>query len=145
MLWIALAILILVPLLVAIWRIDNWQRDFTTNEASTSEAATDPSLRPIEFSGRAEQLAKHVEQAVTELPRWQLLDQRTEGDTTELHLTRTTPLFGFMDDIRVTIQPHADSVRLTAHSKSRLGKGDLGQNPRNLKELLGEVRRQIAR
>jgi uncharacterized protein (DUF1499 family) len=46
----------------------------------------------------------------------------------------------YRDDIRVQIEPAAEGTRLSAESRSRVGKGDLGQNPRNLRELLDKVR-----
>ena len=37
------------------------------------------------------------------------------------------------------VYPDPDGARLELTSASRLGKGDLGQNPRNLEELLRAV------
>lgn len=36
-----------------------------------------------------------------------------------------------------------DGARLELTSASRMGKGDLGQNPRNIKELLRAVDREV--
>jgi uncharacterized protein (DUF1499 family) len=57
-----------------------------------------------------------------------------------LHFVRTTPLMRYKDDIRVRIVPAASGSRVSAESRSRIGRGDLGQNPRNLRELLAAVR-----
>jgi uncharacterized protein (DUF1499 family) len=50
---------------------------------------------------------------------------------------------GFPDDVRVTISPQAGGARIEVSSASRIGRGDLGQNPRNIKEVLGAVRQEI--
>ena len=143
MLWIALALIVLLPILALIWRVDDWSRDLTTNEATTSSDATDPLLRPLLYQGTPQELATRVGRAVEQLPHWKVVSEEPQGDGITLYLTRRTALFGFIDDIQVTIRPEGTAVKLTAHSKSRLGKGDLGQNPRNLKQLLTEVKRQI--
>lgn len=144
MFWIAVAVaLLLMPILVVLVQIGNWKRDFTTNEAETSESASDPLLRPLDYPGDIDQLAEIVKRSANDLPRWKFVEQRGEGETVTLHLTRTTPVFGFVDDIHVTLEAREDTVRLTARSKSRIGKGDLGQNPRNLKELLKAVQRRL--
>ena len=52
---------------------------------------------------------------------------------------RKTRLFGFEDDVTARVCPDPDGARLELTSASRLGKGDLGQNPRNLAELLRAV------
>ncbi|MFM9066415.1 MAG: DUF1499 domain-containing protein [Planctomycetota bacterium] len=78
--------------------------------------------------------------------------------TIVIRLTRSTKLFRFVDDVTVRIEPltpdstdaaaapdrqqESPQVRLQAESKSRVGRGDLGQNPRNIRELLDSLRAQ---
>jgi uncharacterized protein (DUF1499 family) len=49
----------------------------------------------------------------------------------------------YKDDIRLSIKPADSGSLLSAESRSRVGRGDLGQNPRNLRELLGAIRRGL--
>ena len=78
--------------------------------------------------------------AVERLPRWTL---QSSGQN-EVKAVRATRLLHFRDD--VTVRVHADGEHAAAEltSASRIGKGDLGQNPRNLKELLRAVDRETA-
>ncbi len=140
-------------------RIDDWKRDFSQNEAELSENATREQLKPLEFSSDSETVATALREWVQSESKWQWVSSEdTESDTEsgdgnrtiEIKLTRTTPLFRFTDDITVTIQSTTNGPsggpsggRLTAHSKSRLGKGDLGQNPRNLIELKSGVAKKL--
>jgi hypothetical protein len=81
-----------------------------------------------------------------------------------MRLTRTTSLFRFVDDITVTISSvEIDAAsaendasgdgssgasrgsRIEVRSQSRIGKGDLGQNPRNIRELIGELKAGLNR
>jgi uncharacterized protein (DUF1499 family) len=49
--------------------------------------------------------------------------------------TRTTRIFRFVDDISVLLEPAVGGTAVAARSGSRIGRGDLGQNRRNLAEL----------
>ncbi|MEM6328844.1 MAG: DUF1499 domain-containing protein [Planctomycetota bacterium] len=74
------------------------------------------------------------------------------------HLVRTTPIMRYRDDVWAVVEKHDDvpngdgpdgdgqngdgqngggKLRVHLESRSRLGKGDLGQNPRNIRELNG--------
>lgn len=142
---LGIAVLVVIALVgVLVGTIDDWSRDLNQNYAETSADSKDPELRPIESAVAPNELASATERAVKSLPRWEEAGRATEGEVVELHLVRTTPLMRFKDDIHARIEPAATGSRLTATSKSRVGKGDLGQNPRNLKELLGAVKAELA-
>jgi uncharacterized protein (DUF1499 family) len=102
--------------------------------------------RPTPNSARAsrtypvdpERLLAAVRRAVEELPRWGLGDPA--GD--EVRAVRTTRLLRFRDDVTARVSLAPDGARLELTSVSRVGKGDLGQNPRNIKELLRAVDRE---
>ena len=134
--------LLAIVAIVAI-QVENWRRDLTTNFATTAEDAGDVRLRPIEAAMPPAELARRVEQSAAALPNWRLESRQETGESIELHFVRTTRLLRFADDIRVQIAATESGSRLTAESRSRVGKGDLGQNPRNLRELLGAVRDAI--
>ena len=86
-------------------------------------------------SGDPGRLFSAVRRAVEGLPRWRLATP--EGD--EVRAVRKTRLFGFEDDVTARVYPDPDGARLGLTSASRLDRGDLGQNPRNLEELLRAV------
>lgn len=77
--------------------------------------------------------------AIESLPNWSL-EVSDEGN---LHAVRTTKLIRFKDDIGVTVTPSGEGSKLEAESKSRVGKGDLGQNPKNLEELLDALEGEV--
>ncbi|SMP50894.1 Protein of unknown function [Neorhodopirellula lusitana] len=155
-----------------VWMIDDWGRDLTQNDAEWSDASDDQSQRPLRLEASTEDVEAAIHQWVDGESKWavveatdqaagppmaiqQLGGQQSSGQQVggqqanslrRLHLTRTTPLFRFVDDIWVDVLPLDDSdsrsdsdsgtqVLVNARSQSRVGKGDLGQNPRNLKAL----------
>ena len=102
-----------------------------SNVAVTSERASDPRLRPRTFAGPPEQVRTRILDVIDTLPRWHVAG--TNGAV--VWVTRTTRLFRFVDDLFILIEPRGDSSVVLVRSASRVGKGDLGQNRRNIAEL----------
>ena len=123
---------------------------FASEPPARPEVYNDPALnereRPTPNSARATRtypvapghLLPVVRRAVERLPRWGL--EAAEGS--EVRAVRTTRLFRFRDDVTARVRPDPDGARLELTSASRLGRGDLGQNPRNLEDLLRAVDRE---
>ena len=102
--------------------------------------------RPTQNSARAaraypvapERLLSAVRRAVERLPRWTLGDSVGE----EVRAVRTTRLLRFRDDVTAKVSPSPEGTRLELTSASRVGRGDLGQNPRNIRELIRAIDRE---
>jgi uncharacterized protein (DUF1499 family) len=75
--------------------------------------------------------AERVVQVIGTIRGWRLVG-RCDG---VVQATRTTRLFRFVDDVSILLEPVAGGTALSARSGSRVGRGDLGQNRRNLAEL----------
>ena len=123
-----------------LWRIDDWSRDWSTNHAEITVDSEDQALRSPTFPESPEVVAKRIRNWVDAQLLWTLQSEARDENVLTLHLVRRTRLFRFADDIHVHLEPVGEATRLTAESQSRLGKGDLGQNPRNLTELLRGLR-----
>ena len=91
---------------------------------------------------QAEKLVRVIEEAVRELPRWSLVT----STGTEIRASRGTRL-GLKDDVTVRITPRPSGAHTNTHavfhSVSRVAVWDLGQNERNLKELLAIVNHEL--
>ena len=137
------ALIITVGFLAAIaLRIDDWGRDWTQNTASLEPDAPRPGLRPVELDSNVEAVIDQIRLWTETDAMWDLVSVGPDDETPQtLELTRTTPIMRFVDDIQVTIQKKPPGgVIVSATSQSRAGKGDLGQNPRNLIELTSALR-----
>ena len=75
---------------------------------------------------------------------WQLVDAAATDDATDntaragsgLSAQVRSPLLGFVDDVRVWLEPTTDGGSwLRARSRSRLGRGDLAANAAHLRRL----------
>lgn len=114
-------------------------RGITTNYAALEESA-EPALRPMTVSLPIADVANGIEAWASEAPNWSYEAGQPDGADTQIHLTRTTSLCRFVDDVRITLTPDGEQTLVNAESQSRIGVGDLGQNPRNLRELTAMLR-----
>jgi uncharacterized protein (DUF1499 family) len=140
---VILAVVLLAVFPILALQVDDWGRDLTTNHAETSLDAGDQALRPLASDRSVDETAAAIQRAAQTLPRWTFAGQTDAGDVITLRYVRATRLLGFKDDITLRVEPSAGGATVHATSQSRVGKGDLGQNPRNLKEILGAVREQL--
>ena len=116
-------------------RLENWKRDLTTNYARLDASSPDPSLRTLVLPSPRDEVADRLERWASKSPRWSVESRQESGSELQVHLTHCTALFRFIDDIHVRLTEQEGGTRVDAESRSRFGKGDLGQNPRNLREL----------
>ncbi len=99
--------------------------------------------RPTPNSARAirtypfppEQIVEALRRTIEELPRWTLESAGKGG----LRAIRRSRLFHFKDDVTIRIESQEEGSRVEFDSVSRVGKSDLGQNRRNLKDLIAAL------
>ena len=140
--WIALGVTLTILALIAM-RIDDWGRDCNQNFASLQANSDREGLRPVRLNCSVGEAESRIMRWTESSPRWEFVSpSEGVGDTRVMNLTRTTAIMKFVDDVEVKITANSDGngVTITATSQSRIGKGDLGQNPRNLIELTTALR-----
>lgn len=111
-------------------------------EANETIERTSPKSARTEVSYDVsdESLASAVEAAIHSLKRWEV-ESSSDG---AVRAVRSTRLLKFKDDVNITISGSGEgSSHATFESESRIGKSDLGQNPKNLEELLSAVEREL--
>jgi uncharacterized protein (DUF1499 family) len=120
-------------------RVDDWGRDFNTNVAMTSEGSK---LEPLKMTMSVQEAKDRLREIISQMSNWtwESDSQSSDGDVI-VELVRTTTVFRFKDDVQVKISA-ADEKGVVIHaiSRSRVGKGDLGQNPRNIRELFERLK-----
>jgi len=121
--------------------IDDWGRDFTSNEAFLAEDAGDPALRPLSSGRSSAELLEAVRAAAGRIRNWEYVGDAESGNTVTVLFERTNRLSRLKADVAIRIEDLGDRRRVTGESRSRTGFiGDLGANPRALRRFLAELR-----
>ena len=105
------------------------------NWHDTDEAGADPG--PLDLPLPPGEALARLQAAVRSLPRWRVESSDAQAGT--VTATRRTRLFRFTDDVTIRLEPTASGTRVHVRSQSRVGKGDLGQNRRNVMELFAAL------
>lgn|GEM_PF-1481371 len=130
--WLIVALVLGAPLVVLGLQVDDWSRDLTTNVAETASGHGDARLLPLRVERSLEEVGPVLREVAAAQPAFRFAGEE-DG---RLHFERTSALFGFVDDVWVWAEPAGDGCLIQAKAQSRVGKGDLGQNPRTLGALL---------
>lgn len=113
----------------------------TINDVTTGETPAYPDVLPQYFSADPKRVFDETVAAVEELERWSVVEANSDAGT--LEAIRETRL-GFVDDITITVVPETEFVvRVGVRSRSRVGKGDFGQNARNIREFQAELDQRL--
>ncbi|MGM0555361.1 MAG: DUF1499 domain-containing protein [Myxococcota bacterium] len=108
------------------------------NEVETGATPEYPDVQPQYYTTEPRRVFDESVGAVEELEQWTLVS--SDPAQWRIEAERETDVFGFVDDITVTIEPVTEFVtRVNVRSSSRVGKGDFGQNARNIEELFDEL------
>jgi uncharacterized protein (DUF1499 family) len=111
------------------------------NVVETGKTPEYPDLIPQVYEadpGRVFDAAMH---AVDRLPRWSLIAY--DPATGEIRAEARTRMFRFVDDVVVRVGEGKGGTVVSIRSASRVGRGDFGQNARNIRALYEELDRQL--
>lgn len=132
---IVVGVLLLAVFVTTAIQVEDWSRDLSTNFAATSAESDDPLLRTLVLSASPEAVAEAIEAFSTDTSLWNVEKKEEQNGGYLLTMTHSTRVIGFIDDVQVFIEPLDDGAQVDLSSQSRVGKGDLGQNPRNIREI----------
>lgn len=108
------------------------------NVVETGRTPQYPDVLPQYFSADPKRVFEESERAVIAIDGWRV--ESSDSGIGVINATRETRLMGFIDDITINITPETEFVtRVDVRSASRVGKGDFGQNARNIRELQTEI------
>jgi uncharacterized protein (DUF1499 family) len=115
-----------------------FQRAGATNIAATSEQTEWPELKPRRYPRSVTEVAQAIPQAIEQLG-WRLAGQ--DGTT----FAAEVPVAGgmFTDDLRVMLTEADQQTVVNVHSRSRVGRGDLGENRRHVLQFLIVLEQQL--
>ena len=110
------------------------RRLFVVNDVTTGESDAYPRLRSRVYYADVDRVLAAAEQAVRTLPRWRVVFVDSENDALEAEVE--SAVGRFLDDVTLYAIPLGHGqTRVTIRSRSRVGRGDLGQNAIHIREL----------
>lgn len=113
------------------------------NVVETGKTPEYPDLTPRVYRVSTDRVFDAALHALHRLPRWSLISSRPE--TGEIRAEARTLVFRFVDDVLIRVTASGETAVVTVRSASRIGRGDFGQNARNIRALLEELDRQLSR
>lgn len=133
-----------------------WLTSRMFNPTNIAETALDHQEKALQtrrypLRGDLKQMRAAVEKIIPNIStsiwggKWKLAPSQTGDSTDEKEIVRAeVPVVIFTDDLWVELKQEGGEVVVNAHSNSRVGKSDLGENRRHLLQLLAEIDKQFA-
>lgn len=113
----------------------------TINIVETGKTPEYPDVMPRQYPASKDRVFDAALHAVSRMPRWTLVSSRPEQG--EIRVEVTTRLFRFVDDVVVRCAEQNGVTVVNVRSASRVGRGDLGQNARNIRAFFEALDSQL--
>jgi uncharacterized protein (DUF1499 family) len=110
-------------------------------EVAAKQKAAYPDLKTLVVQAPAEKVFKAADEVIKDMGM-----EIVDASEPELRIeaTATSLLYGFKDDMVVRITEADGSTRVDVRSKSRVGRSDLGQNAKRIREFLLQLKSALA-
>lgn len=103
----------------------------TINIVETGNTPEYPDILPKQYPTSKDRAFDAALHAISRMPRWTLVSSRPEQG--EIRAEATTRLLRFVDDVVVRCAEQNGVTLVNVRSASRVGRGDFGQNARNIR------------
>lgn len=120
------------------WMLRAWPM---INVVETGETPEYPDIQRRVYRQEVDRVFDGALHAVHRLPRWSLVSYRAESG--EIRAEATSRVFRFVDDVLIRVTRRGGGTVVAARSASRVGRGDFGQNARNIRAFFEELDRQV--
>lgn len=119
---------------------------WSINDVTTGVTLEYPELQSRVYDSSPENTTILAAAAATRLPRWKVI--RTQPAAHRVTFEVKTPLGLFTDDVTVQVDPsgpEGNASKVKIHSRSRVGRADLGQNAQHIRELQAAMDEKLPR
>ena len=112
----------------------------TINDVRTGGTPEYADLQPQKFTWPPEQVFAAALESAKGLG-WEVTGQ--DSARGEIQAVATTRIFRFKDDVTVNVNRDGDATVVNVHSRSRIGKGDLGANARRIRTFQNDLEKRL--
>jgi len=113
------------------------------NVVETGRTPEYPDIQPRVYRANVDQVFDAALHAVDRMPRWTLVSYQQESG--EIKAEARSLAFRFVDDVVIRVMQQGASTVVSVRSASRVGRGDFGQNARNIRAFFDELDQQVER
>jgi hypothetical protein len=113
------------------------------SDVETGRTPEYPDLQPRAYAQGEDAVAKAARAAVDSLPRFTFVGSGSGRGGSELQALVKAPLIPVKSDVTVRIKRERGATRVSVRSRSQSFPFDLGQNARNVRELLAALDTQL--
>lgn len=132
---IALGILVTLVVAALITAAITWP---LLNQVQTGATPEYPEIQPQYYTADPQRVFDEARAGAGGLKNWSVSAETPAQYLIEA--TREAAFFGFRDDITIRVEPVTEFVtRVQLTSRTHFGKGDFGQNARNIQEFFDEL------
>jgi len=118
------------------------RRLFLVNDVTTGESFEYPDLRAHVYFASVEDAVLAAEKAIASLNRWRLIFHDIPNNVMVAEVE--APIGGFLSEVTVTLSQLGSShVRAIIRSSSKVGRGDLGENARYIRQIQDAMDQQL--
>ena len=111
------------------------------NIVETGNTPEYPDLLPKPYQAKPGRVFDAALRAVGLMPRWTVVSSRLEQG--EIRVEARTRMLRFVDDVVIRVTEQGGGTVVNVRSASRVGRGDFGQNARNVRAFFAELDRQM--
>ncbi len=112
------------------------------NVVETGKTPEYPNVIPMYYSTSSVRVLDEIQESFKALDKFEMIEADIENKVVKG--TRKTRIFSFVDDIEVRVEANTEFVsKVTIKSSSRVGKGDFGQNARNIHAFFVELNNRL--
>jgi uncharacterized protein (DUF1499 family) len=102
------------------------------SEVETGKTPEYADLQPQYYTAEPARVFESTRDTIEALEQWRV--RSAESTSFTVNGVQTTAVFGFEHDVTIWVEPVTEFVtRVRVRSASRIGKGDFGQNARNIR------------
>jgi uncharacterized protein (DUF1499 family) len=135
---VAAVALFVLPFLSRVGVLSLWP---VINRVETGTTPAYPDLQPLAVALPPGRVFEASLAAARTLPRWTVV--KADPATGLIEAEARTWLWRFVDDVTIRIAAKGGRTTVSVLSVSRVGRGDLGQNARNIRAFLDALRRAL--
>ena len=110
------------------------------NDVETGRTPEYPDLLEPCYQAEARRVFTELNASAESLENWSVTEVQESGGERVLRAEARVPIFGFIDDVTARVELYTEFVAcVRIRSASRIGKGDFGQNARNIRALIAAL------